>query len=113
MAANHTYLLLTGATGLLGRSLVRDLAATGRRVAVLVRGSKTATAEARGDEILDDWQEVAGVTVDAPVVIAGDITSPGLGLAARAEESDNTTAAYVGQLEQQLRSRHALGTPVV
>lgn len=34
-------------------------------------------------------------------------------LAARAEESDNTTAAYVGQLEQQLRSRHALGTPVV
>jgi uncharacterized protein YbjT (DUF2867 family) len=39
------YLLLTGATGLLGRSLVRDLSATGRRVAILVRGSKTATAE--------------------------------------------------------------------
>ena len=38
MATNHNYLLLTGATGLLGRSLVRDLAATGRRVAVLVRG---------------------------------------------------------------------------
>ena len=34
-------------------------------------------------------------------------------LAARAQESDNTTAAYVGQLEQQLRSSHALGTPVV
>jgi thioester reductase-like protein len=85
MAANPKYLLLTGATGLLGRSLVRDLSATGRRVAVLVRGSKTASAEARGDEILDDWREVAGVTVEAPVVLAGDITSPGLGLdAARA-----------------------------
>ncbi len=90
MAANHNYLLLTGATGLLGRSLVRDLAATGRRVAVLVRGSKTATAEARGDEILDDWREVAGMTVEAPVVLAGDITAPGLGL-------DAATAAWVGR----------------
>jgi nucleoside-diphosphate-sugar epimerase len=84
MAANQKYLLLTGATGLLGRSLVRDLSATGRRVAVLVRGSKTASAEARGDEILDDWLDVAGVTVEAPVVLAGDITSPGLGLDAAA-----------------------------
>ena len=34
-------------------------------------------------------------------------------LVQRAQESDNSTAAYVGQLEQQLRSRPALGTPVV
>nr|WP_288851449.1 LapA family protein [uncultured Acidovorax sp.] len=34
-------------------------------------------------------------------------------LAARAEESDNTTAAYVGQLEQQLRSRNSPVTPIV
>ncbi|WP_343592934.1 LapA family protein [Paracidovorax wautersii] len=33
-------------------------------------------------------------------------------LAARAQESDNTTAAYVGQLEDQLRQRGA-GTPAV
>ena len=75
MMDTDNYLLLTGATGLLGRSLVRDLSATGRRVAILVRGSKTATAEARADEILDDWREVAGVTVESPVVLAGDITS--------------------------------------
>ena len=37
MAANLKYLLLTGATGLLGRSLIRDLSADGRRLAVLVR----------------------------------------------------------------------------
>jgi len=36
------YTLLTGATGLLGRALVRDLAAAGRRVAVVVRGSAAA-----------------------------------------------------------------------
>lgn len=75
------YLLVTGATGLLGRSLVRDLQAAGRRVAILVRGSKTASAAARADEILDDWREVAGVTVQAPVVLEGDIASAGLGLA--------------------------------
>ena len=90
MAANLKYLLLTGATGLLGRSLIRDLSADGRRLAVLVRGSKHATAEARGDELLDDWRDVAGVTVEAPVVLAGDITSPGLGLGTEA-------AAWVGR----------------
>jgi thioester reductase-like protein len=90
MAVNHKYLLLTGATGLLGRSLIRDLSANGRRLAVLVRGSKTASAEARGDEILDDWRDVAGVTVEAPVVLAGDITSPGLGL-------DAAATAWVGR----------------
>ena len=76
------YLLVTGATGLLGRSLVRDLQAAGRRVAILVRGSKTASAAARADEILDDWHDVAGITVAAPVVLEGDITLPGLGLSA-------------------------------
>lgn len=77
---SHRYLLVTGATGLLGRSLVRDLQSAGRRVAILVRGSKTASAETRADEILDDWREVAGVTVQAPVVLEGDISLPGLGL---------------------------------
>ncbi|MEI6257712.1 MAG: NAD-dependent epimerase/dehydratase family protein [Planctomycetota bacterium] len=39
-----SFILLTGATGLLGRSLLRDLTAAGRRVAVVVRSSKTASA---------------------------------------------------------------------
>ena len=86
MSARSPYLLLTGATGLLGRSLLRDLAATGRRVAVLVRGSRTAGAPARVDELLADWEEVAGAAVDCPVVLAGDITMPGLGLDPEATE---------------------------
>ena len=90
MTVEDSYLLLTGATGLLGRSLLRDLAATGRRIAVLVRGSKTAGAARRVDEILDDWRGVAGVTVSCPVVLEGDITLPGLGLSAAA-------AAWVGR----------------
>lgn len=84
MASTDRYLLLTGATGLLGRSLLRDLAAAGRRLAVLVRAGRIASAEMRVDELLQDWQEVAGATVAAPVVLEGDITQPNLGLAAEA-----------------------------
>lgn len=85
-AGDASCILLTGATGLLGRFLLRDLTARGRQVAVLVRGSRTAGAEARVDELLDDWREVAGVEVPRPVVLAGDITVPGLGLPAAALE---------------------------
>jgi len=82
MTRHDSYLLLTGATGLLGRSLLRDLAAAGRRVAVVVRGSKTADAAERVDELLDDWHEVAGVDVPCPVVLEGDLATDGLGLTA-------------------------------
>ena len=47
------YLHLTGATGLLGRSLVRDLSATGRPAALPLRGSQTPQSGARSDKILD------------------------------------------------------------
>lgn len=80
MPSHDSYLLLTGATGLLGRSLLRDLAAAGRRVAVIVRGSKTAGAAERVDELLADWREVAGVDVPCPVVMEGDLSADGLGL---------------------------------
>jgi nucleoside-diphosphate-sugar epimerase len=92
--ARHSYVLLTGATGLLGRSLVRDLGAAGRRVAVVVRRGKT-DAAARVDELLRDWQEVAGVHVACPVVLEGDLAAPGLGLAA---EQRAWIAANVGEL---------------
>jgi len=45
-------ILLTGATGLLGRYLLRDLLASGRRVGVLVRDGQQRTASDRLDELL-------------------------------------------------------------
>ena len=80
--ASDSYVLITGATGLLGRSLVRDLAAAGRRVAVVVRPGKTGDAAARVDELLRDWQDVAGAHVPCPVVIEGDLSAEGLGVSA-------------------------------
>jgi thioester reductase-like protein len=88
-------ILLTGATGLLGRFLLRDLSARGHRVAVLVRGTKAAGADSRVDELLRDWREVAGADVPRPRVLEGDVTLPGLGLSAAAVE---WVAANVAQM---------------
>ena len=95
MLTHDSYLLLTGATGLLGRSLLRDLAAAGRRVAVIVRGSKTGGAAERVDELLDDWREVAGADVPCPVVLEGDLSVSGLGLTA---EQRSWITGNVGEL---------------
>ncbi|MEE2781536.1 MAG: SDR family oxidoreductase, partial [Planctomycetota bacterium] len=82
----NRYLLLTGATGLLGRSLLRDLSWAGRRVAVLVRRNRAATAAERVDDLLSDWLEVAGEQIAMPVVLEGDISSPDCGLSPEAIE---------------------------
>ena len=73
-------LLLTGATGLLGRYLVRDLSAAGAEVAVLVRPSSSQSAEARVCALCDDWLARTGVRPRAPRVLSGDLHADGLGL---------------------------------
>ena len=93
--ASDSYLLLTGATGLLGRCLVRDLAATGRRLAVVVRAGRDGNAAERVDDLLADWHDVAGAEVDCPVVLQGDLASPSLGLDAAAR---GWVARNVGEL---------------
>lgn len=73
-------ILLTGATGLLGRYLLRDLSARGASMAVLVRGDRRRSAEARVDEILADWEATTGRPMPRPYLLDGDLTAPGLGL---------------------------------
>jgi len=108
-----SHILLTGATGLLGRSLLRDLSAAGLRVAVIVRGSKTATAADRVDELLDDWREVAGAEVACPVVLAGDLSLPGLGLPAeqRAWIARNVREVIHSAASLSFQLREADGEP--
>jgi thioester reductase-like protein len=87
MAAGfESTILLTGGTGLLGRWLLRDLSAAGCRVAVVVRPGKAADANERVAELLQDWEDVAGIQVPAPVVLEGDLSAAGLGLSARQRE---------------------------
>ena len=73
-------ILLTGATGFLGRYLLRDLLASGRRVAVLARDARSAPAAERVRELAARWGDQFPVGARPPVVLSGDVRVPGLGL---------------------------------
>ncbi len=73
------YTLLTGATGLVGRYLVRDLLLNEHRLAVVVRPSRRQSPEERMEEILQLWERELGRSLPRPVVLAGDICERGLG----------------------------------
>ena len=81
----RSFLLLTGATGLLGRYLIRDLTARGVAVAALVRRQGAEPAAARLARVV---AATAGPTDPpatqgpAPVCLEGNVNLPGLGLAA-------------------------------
>ncbi len=75
-----SYLLLTGATGLLGSYLIRDLTRKGVRLAVVVRRTKFATAKQRIEDCMVRWERIAGHSLPRPVVLEGNITSPDFGL---------------------------------
>ena len=74
------HVLLTGATGLLGRYLLRDLLLQGIEVAVLVRPDRRSSAEQRVDGLLDSWERVLKSELPRPHVLEGDISQPNLGL---------------------------------
>lgn len=73
-------ILLTGATGLLGRYLLRDLLAAGHRLGVLVRDGRQGTASDRIAELLAFASETLGRKLPKPVLLHGDLTAPRLGL---------------------------------
>ncbi len=74
------FMLLTGATGLLGQYLLRDLLDRGTDVAVVVRPSRTADARARIEAIMARQDRLAGRYLRRPVVLPGDLSAQGLGL---------------------------------
>ena len=77
------YVFLTGATGLLGRYLIKDLSLAGVPLAVLVRPSRRATAQHRVENVMCYWDKVLERSLPRPVVLEGDISEPDLGLDAR------------------------------
>ncbi|MCA9791344.1 MAG: SDR family oxidoreductase [Candidatus Eremiobacteraeota bacterium] len=74
---NHSmgYDLLTGCTGLLGGYLMREALRSGRRVAVLVRPTKTHSARQRVDQLLARFGLEA-----SPTILEGDLRRPHFGL---------------------------------
>lgn len=76
------HVLLTGATGLLGRYLVRDLLQAEEHVAVLVRPNRRHTAADRVESMMRAWESRLKTDLPRPHVLSGDISQPGLGLSA-------------------------------
>lgn len=74
------YNLITGATGLLGRYLIRDLASAGVPLAVLVRPTRRMTVDQRIDMIMGFWDDQMGRELPRPVVLEGNINEENLGL---------------------------------
>lgn len=95
-------ILLTGATGLLGRYLLRDLLAAGHSVAVLIRPSPAEAATERLARLLAFAEESLGRKLPRPTLLDGDLNTPSLGLGtaerswlARNMQAVLHTAAYV------------------
>ena len=74
------HILLTGATGLLGRYLLRDLLLADVPVAAVVRGSRRQSAEDRVEALMATWDDMLGRSLPRPHVLTGDICEPNLGL---------------------------------
>jgi len=75
-----SYQLLTGATGLLGRYLVRDLLLADVPLAVLARASRKASVRQRVEQMMAFWERELEQSLPRPVVLEGDISQPDLGL---------------------------------
>ena len=75
-----TYYLLTGSTGLLGTYLLRYLLPRDVPLAVLIRGNRTATARQRMETVICELEDQRGYALPRPVLLSGDLCSPGLGL---------------------------------
>lgn len=76
----HHYTLLTGATGLLGRYLLKDLLLSGVRLAVVARNSRKQSAARRIDEIRAFWEAELNRELPQPICLTGDVRLPNLGL---------------------------------
>lgn len=73
-------LLITGATGLVGRYLLRDLLAKQLPVAVLCRSNRMESAAQRIESLIVRWESLAGRKLPRPVVLDGNLYRPNLGL---------------------------------
>lgn len=77
------HILLTGATGQIGRFLLRDLLTRKLPLAVLARGRGDRSPRERITALVDDWNRGLNDALPMPVVLAGDTTLDGFGLDSR------------------------------
>jgi nucleoside-diphosphate-sugar epimerase len=71
---------LTGATGLVGQYLLRDLLRAGVKVVVVIRSQAGQSGRQRLAKILSNWEQLGSGPLGRPVCLEGDLTREGLGL---------------------------------
>ncbi|MDR1383121.1 MAG: SDR family oxidoreductase [Planctomycetaceae bacterium] len=74
------YITLTGATGLLGSYLMRNLLAADVPLAALVRSSRRESARQRIENTLHPFEKQLGRPLPRPIVLESDLCKPMLGL---------------------------------
>ena len=74
------YVLLTGATGLVGQYLLRDFLRKNIPVAVLIRSRGDERAHQRMERVVGHWEKEQGSYLPRPICIEGDLTSEGMAL---------------------------------
>jgi thioester reductase-like protein len=79
------FTLLTGATGLVGSSLTRELLSAGRRVAVVVRPTEQVSAAERFESLWHRCVSQTGRPIPRPVCLPGDVTVPNFGFSVSAQ----------------------------
>lgn len=79
-STERTYWIMTGATGLLGAYLMRDLLTRGERLAVIVRGKRKMSPQQRVEGLIQHWETSLGRPLPRPVALEGDLSQPSLGL---------------------------------
>ncbi|KAA5546973.1 acyltransferase domain-containing protein [Roseiconus nitratireducens] len=77
-------LLITGATGMVGASVLARLSLAGRRCVVVARDKGAISAQDRLDGILRRFESAWDTTLPRPIVFRGDINQVDLGLDAEA-----------------------------
>ncbi len=73
-------MLITGATGLVGQYLLKDLFDHGQRLAVIARPGKRMTSLERIEAIMHRWEAETDRRWPRPVILEGDISCPQLKL---------------------------------
>lgn len=91
----RSHLLLTGATGLIGRYLLLELLERGVPLAVVVRPQREKSGRERIEAIVRELEQTAGTALPRPVCLEGEVSAAGLGMN---RESRDWVARHCGRL---------------
>jgi len=96
MATDLSYLLMTGASGLIGSQLLARLLRSHQPVCVLLRSKNERAARDRMDSILEPFENRWGQRLSRPAIVCGDLREPNAGL------SDSDQAFVAGRCDSAL-----------